>query len=53
MFEANPSGDMMLTEDEVPLDVIADSRIFHLGTLSMTHEGVRKATCTMYALICK
>ena len=44
-FYRNPGADMMLTEDELPLDVIADSRIFHFGTLSMTHEGVRKATC--------
>ena len=44
-FYRNPGADMMLTEEELPLDVIADSRIFHFGTLSMTHEGVRKATC--------
>ncbi|MDE6259713.1 MAG: carbohydrate kinase [Oscillospiraceae bacterium] len=44
-FYRNPGADMMLREDELPLDVIADSRIFHFGTLSMTHEGVRKATC--------
>ena len=44
-FYRNPGADMMLTEDELPLDVIAGSRIFHFGTLSMTHEGVRKATC--------
>ena len=43
-FYRNPGADMMLGEDELPLDVIADSRIFHFGTLSMTHEGVRKAT---------
>ena len=35
---------MLLTEDELPLDVIAGSRIFHFGTLSMTHQGVRQAT---------
>ena len=35
---------MMLTIDEVPDDLIRDSRIFHFGTLSSTHEGVRKAT---------
>lgn len=35
---------MMLTEDEVPTDLIADSKIFHFGTLSMTHEDVRTAT---------
>jgi fructokinase len=35
---------MMLTEEELPLDMIENCRIFHFGTLSMTHEGVRKAT---------
>ncbi len=43
-FYRSPGADMLLTEDELPLDVIANSRIFHFGTLSMTHEGVRKAT---------
>lgn len=36
---------MMLTEEELPPDAISDCRIFHFGTLSMTHEGVRRATC--------
>ena len=44
-FYRNPGADMMLTEEEVPEKVIANSRIFHFGTLSMTHEGVRRATC--------
>jgi len=44
-FYRNPGADMMLTERELPLNLISDSRIFHFGTLSMTHEGVRKATC--------
>ena len=35
---------MMLTEEEIPEDLIRDSNIFHFGTLSMTHEGVRAAT---------
>ncbi|MCM1174828.1 MAG: carbohydrate kinase [Blautia sp.] len=43
-FYRDPGADMMLTEEEVPEDLIRDSRIFHFGTLSMTHEGVRKAT---------
>ncbi len=43
-FYRDPGADMMLTEDELPLDVIAGSRIFHFGSLSMTHEAVRKAT---------
>lgn len=44
-FYRNPGADMMLTEQEIPGEVIRSSRIFHFGTLSMTHEGVRKATC--------
>lgn len=43
-FYRNPGADMMLTEDEIPKDVIEDSKIFHFGTLSMTHTGVRAAT---------
>ncbi len=43
-FYRNPGADMMLTEEEVSEELIADSKIFHFGTLSMTHEGVRKAT---------
>lgn len=43
-FYRNPGADMMLTEDEIPEEMIKDSRIFHFGTLSMTHEGVRAAT---------
>lgn len=43
-FYRNPGADMMLTEEELPEAVIADSRIFHFGSLSMTHEKVRAAT---------
>ena len=43
-FYRKPGADMMLTEDELPMDMIRDTRIFHFGTLSMTHEGVRQAT---------
>lgn len=35
---------MMLREDEVRDDIIADAKIFHFGTLSMTNEPVRSAT---------
>ena len=44
-FYRNPGADMMLTKEELPEDVIANCRIFHFGTLSLTHEGVREATC--------
>ena len=43
-FYRNPGADMMLTEEELPMEMIENTRIFHFGTLSMTHEGVRKAT---------
>ena len=45
-FYRNPGADMMLTEDELPMDMIRDTRIFHFGTLSMTHGIVRQATKT-------
>lgn len=41
---------MMLTEEEVPAELLANTKIFHFGTLSMTHEGVRRATKKALAL---
>ena len=43
-FYRNPGADMMLTEEEVNFELIRNSKIFHFGTLSMTHEKVRIAT---------
>ncbi len=43
-FYRNPGADMMLREEEVNLDIIKSAKIFHFGTLSMTHKGVREAT---------
>lgn len=43
-FYRNPGADMMLTEDEIPEDLMKNTKIFHFGTLSMTHENVRAAT---------
>ena len=43
-FYRNPGADMMLREDELPEEMIRNTRVFHFGTLSMTHEGVRAAT---------
>ena len=45
-FYRDPGADMMLTESELPLEMLRDTRIFHFGTLSMTHENVRQATRT-------
>lgn len=47
-FYRNPGADMMLSKDDVDEDLIRDSRIFHFGTLSSTHDKVREAT--RYAL---
>ena len=35
---------MMLREDEVNPELLKDTKIFHFGTLSMTHDEVRQAT---------
>lgn len=43
-FYRNPGADMMLQEDEVQMELVKDTNIFHFGTLSMTHEKVRNAT---------
>lgn len=43
-FYRNPGADMMLRKEEVNEELIKNSRIFHFGTLSSTHEGVREAT---------
>lgn len=43
-FYRNPGADMMLRKEEVMEELIKNSKIFHFGTLSSTHEGVREAT---------
>lgn len=43
-FYRNPGADMTLSEDEVSEERIRASKIFHFGSLSMTHEKVREAT---------
>lgn len=43
-FYRNPGADMMLTAEDVKETLIQEARIFHFGTLSMTHAGCREAT---------
>lgn len=43
-FYRNPGADMMLEEADLNNSLIKNCKIFHFGTLSMTHKGVRKAT---------
>jgi Sugar kinases, ribokinase family len=45
-FYRDPGADMMLREEELPRSLLESCRIFHFGTLSMTHPGVRAATKT-------
>ena len=43
-FYRDPGADMMLTAEELPTEELKNTRIFHFGTLSMTHPEVRLAT---------
>ena len=43
-FYRDPGADMMLRAEELPLSALEDTKIFHFGTLSMTHPDVRFAT---------
>ena len=43
-FYRQPGADMMLRPEEVRLDQIAETKVFHFGSVSMTHEPARSAT---------
>ena len=43
-FARKPGADTRLAPDELDRDVIRDSRIFHVGSLSLTDEPARSAT---------
>ena len=43
-FARKPGADTQLEIDDLPVDVIKDSRVFHVGSLSMTNEPARSAT---------
>ena len=43
-FYREPGADMLLSEADLNDEMLSGSRIFHFGTLSMTHEGCRAAT---------
>ncbi len=50
-FYRNPGADMMLRADELQEELLRDTRLFHFGTLSMTHEGIREATKKAMAIV--
>ncbi len=49
-FYRDPGADIMLRAREVDGELIAASRIFHFGSLSLTHPEVREATHRAVAL---
>ncbi|MBR7070992.1 MAG: carbohydrate kinase [Clostridia bacterium] len=49
-FYREPGADTMLCEQEISEEMIAGSKIFHYGTLSMTHSSAAAATERAVAL---
>lgn len=49
-FYRNPGADMMLSVEDLDEELIKNCRVFHFGTLSMTHKSCREATCRAIAL---
>ena len=43
-FSRKPGADTCLTEQELDLRLIDKTKVFHFGTLSLTHEPARSAT---------
>lgn len=43
-FYRDPGADIMFRAEELREEAVKNTRLFHFGTLSMTHEGVREAT---------
>ncbi len=43
-FYRNPGADMMLRKEDIHVSILQNTRIFHFGTISMTHQEVREAT---------
>ena len=50
-FSRKPGADTCLSFEEIDLSLIDEAKIFHFGTLSLTHEPARTATqkCVAYA----
>ena len=43
-FYRNPGADWLLSYEDIDLDLIRNARVFHFGSVSMTHEPSRTAT---------
>ncbi|ONI46493.1 sugar kinase, partial [Epulopiscium sp. SCG-B10WGA-EpuloA2] len=44
--ERKPGADTMLSKEELNIDILNKAKIFHFGSLSLTHEPSREATYT-------
>ena len=44
-FYRNPGADMKLRNEEIKGELLRNTKIFHFGSLSMTHPDVEEATC--------
>ena len=40
-FYRNPGADLMLQWEEINVDFLVNTKIFHFGTLSMTEEEIK------------
>ena len=49
-FARKPGADTQLSQEELPIKLLVDTRIFHFGSLSLTDEPVRSAT--LQAIVC-
>lgn len=43
-FYRNPGADMMLRREDIDMELLKDTKIFHFGTLSMTDEQIAETT---------
>lgn len=43
-FYRNPGADATLSENEIHFELIRNAKVFHFGSISMTHDMVRQAT---------
>lgn len=43
-FYRNPGADELLRAEELPMEALKNTKIFHFGSLSLTHEPARTAT---------
>ena len=48
-FARKPGADTQLSFDEIDLSLIEEAKVFHFGTLSLTGEPARTATCKAVA----